>query len=794
MKIANTRLKKTILIVTGSIIILVAVVILFASPIGKYLGKKYGEKYTGRQIKMGLVYVNPFTGYVHISNLVVYESKDFPGYKKGDSIFFSAKGVSANISLLKLLSKTIEIKEITLDNPKGIIIQNKKKLNFSDWMIAFAPKKTHTSSSPVHFSILKISIKNGEFHYRDEETPINYFLKEVNIESTGKRWGTDTLALKYSFISGPSTGIAKGSFSMNFKNLDYRFTALIQKYDLDFLEQYMKALANYGTFHANLDADIKATGSFKDLEILNAKGVVAINDFHCGKVPDEDYAAFDKLVFQIERLDPKNHKYEFDSLSLSRPFFKYERYDYLDNLQMMFGKNGTNLTEAGANSGKFNLIVSIANYIKGLVKNFFRSEYKINRLAIYDGNFKYNDFATSEKFSVSTNPLYFLSDSIDRHLKRVTANLKSGIKPYGNILVTLSINPKNKGDFDIQYHIQKIPLSVFNPYLITYTSFPLDRGTLEINGIWNVRDEKIQSVNHLVIIDPRVSKRLRNKDAKWIPVPLIMSLVRERGNVIDYEIPITGDLKNPKFHLHDVIMDLLTNIFVKPATTAYRLEVKNMEREIEHSHSLKWGLRQGALTPDQEKFIATIVDFLKTNPEASITVYPMQYAEKEKERILFFEAKKKYFFLSTNNNSKILSEGDSLKIDKMSVKDSLFVHYLNKKVNDTMLFTIQGKCTKFVGSALIDSRFKQLNKEREGAFLLNFKNNAVENRVKMHAGENTIPYNGFSFYKITYKGDVPESLTKAYRKMNELNDEAPRKIFKKERKQNKAALQGMKQD
>jgi hypothetical protein len=64
----------------------------------------------------------------------------------------------------------------------------------------------------------------------------------------------------------------------------------------------------------------------------------------------------------------------------------------------------------------------------------------------------------------------------------------------------------------------------------------------------------------------------------------------------------------------------------------------------------------------------------------------------------------------------------------------------------------------------------------------------------MHAGENTIPYNGFSFYKITYKGDVPESLTKAYRKMNELNDEAPRKIFKKERKQNKAALQGMKQD
>jgi len=115
---------------------------------------------------------------------------------------------------------------------------------------------------------------------------------------------------------------------------------------------------------------------------------------------------------------------------------------------------------------------------------------------------------------------------------------------------------------------------MFNPYLISYTSFPLDRGTLELNGTWNVRNDQIESANHLLIIDPRVTKRLRKKDAKWIPMPLIMALIRERGNVIDYEIPITGSLKNPKFHLHDVLVDLIENIFVKPATTPYRMEVK----------------------------------------------------------------------------------------------------------------------------------------------------------------------------------------------------------------------------
>jgi len=791
MKIADTRLKKTILIVTGSIIITITVVLLLLSPIAKYLTEKYVEKYMGRHIKMSWIYVNPFTGYVHISNLKIYESKNLSGYGNGDSIFFSAQGVSANFAILKLLSKTIEISEITLDQPKGIVIQNKKELNFTDLIKLFTPKKPRSKPASFHFTILSINIKNGVFRYREEVTPVDYFIKDVNIESSGKRWNADTMAVTFSFSSGPASGKAQGNITINFKTMDYRIAGILQKYDLKFMEQYLKELINYGNFSANLDLDITSTGNFKDEEDINAKGLVVLNDFHFGKYPGDDYASCDKMVLKIDELSPKNHQYNFDSLSLTHPFLKYERYDYLDNMQMMIGKSGANITAAYANPAHFNLILKIADYVKVLAKNFFQSDYKINRLAIYKGDLKFNDFAISEKFSADINPLFIFADSINRNHKRVTVSLRSGIQPYGYISANLSINPKDKGDFDLQAHLQKIPVSMFNPYLISFSSFNLDRGTIEFNGIWNVRNGIIQSVNHLVIIDPRVTKRVRNKDKKWLPMPLIMSLIRERGNVIDYEIPITGNLKNPKFHLHDVLVDLLENIFVKPATGPYRMQVKNMEMEIEHSHMLNWKMRQHSLLPDQEKFVNTMVEFLVKNPDASVSVYPMPYTEKEKEYILFFEAKKKYFLLSKEKNSPF-SENDSLKVDKMSVKDSLFVQYLNKKVNNKMLFTIQEKCNKFIGSDIINAKFKNLTKEREAAFMLDFKKNGVQNRVKIASGENTIPYNGFSYYKIAYKGEIPEALTKAYRKMNELNDEVPRKKFKNDRKNNRKALSEMK--
>ena len=123
----------------------------------------------------------------------------------------------------------------------------------------------------------------------------------------------------------------------------------------------------------------------------------------------------------------------------------------------------------------------------------------------------------------------------------------------------------------------------------------------------------------------------------------------------------------------------------------------------------------------------------------------------------------------------------------MSVKDSLFVNYLNKQIHDSMLFTIQEKCAKIIDSAFVNKKFRQLNMQRKTVFMNYFKDDEVEKQIKFEDGENIIPFYGFSFYKIEYKGEFPESVMKSYRKLNELNNEMPRKKFEKEREKTKKA-------
>jgi len=69
-----------------------------------------------------------------------------------------------------------------------------------------------------------------------------------------------------------------------------------------------------------------------------------------------------------------------------------------------------------------------------------------------------------------------------------------------------------------------------------------------------------------------------------------------------------------------------------------------------------------------------------------------------------------------------------------------------------------------------------------------FKEKNVDKRVRLLSAKNEIPYNGFSYYKIEYKGTIPDYLMKAYQQMVEFNENEPRSKFQKERKESKTKL------
>jgi len=213
-----------------------------------------------------------------------------------------------------------------------------------------------------------------------------------------------------------------------------------------------------------------------------------------------------------------------------------------------------------------------------------------------------------------------------------------------------------------------------------------------------------------------------------------------------------------------------------------------LETEIEKSLTLKWEMRSSILQPKQEKFVERMASFLSDNPDATIKISPQLYSVKEKEYIVYFLAKKKYFMVTNHKKIQSFCKEDSTLIERMSVKDAGFLIWLNKQSNDALLFTVLDKCNKVIGNATVETKFNQLKNDRKQAFMAFLIKEGVAKQVKFTSGETVIPYNGFSFFKIDYRGEYPKSLSRAYRIMNDLNNEKPRNLFKKERTKSKGIL------
>lgn len=769
-------LKNKFVILSGFILAIFIGFLVFISPIAKYILQKYDKVWLGREITVDWVYLNPFTGYVYLGDLVIYE-------QNGDSIFFTADAVAADMALFKLFSKTYEFSYLTITKPRGVVVQNVHLLNFSDLIDRFSSKADSTSQKKAaHVNILNIKIKEGAFYYKELVTPINYFIKIVDIESSGYRWDVDTIPIQFSFFSGLGEGNMKGNFTINTKNKDYKLKVLVKRFDLNIVGQYIKDLANYGSFKAYLDADFTSLGNFEEKGNISNSGLIQISDFHFGKDPKDDYLSFDTLLIKIKEVTPKKMVYYFDSVYLSKPYFKFERYDYLDNLQTTFGVKGGNLKEAKANVEKFNLVIEIAKYLKLMSRNLLKSDYRVNHFWVRNGNFRFNDFTLNEQFSIALNPVNFTADSIYKKHKRVNFELQAGVKPFGELKIDISVDPKDTSNFDLEFYFHNISAATFNPYLVRYTGYPLERGTIRIYGNWRVRNSNIQSQNHLIVIDPRLHKRVANKNIKRIPMPIVMALVREQGNVIDYEIPISGDLKNAKFHLKDAILDVLVNIFVKPPTTAYRIKVNSNETEIEKSLALTWGLRSADLTKTQQRFLHKLSMFLLHHPEEKLVVTQQLFRVKEEEYILLYEAKKKYYLHAKNALERNFTPKDAALVERISIKESGFVRYVNSQITDSLLFTIQDKCLSWLGKAYLTKAYNKLSEERMSQFFGFFKEENLKSRIQVRPTVSKVPFNGFSFLSIKYIGVLPNDLLRAYIEMNELNNKNPRKLFNKTRK------------
>jgi hypothetical protein len=193
--------------------------------------------------------------------------------------------------------------------------------------------------------------------------------------------------------------------------------------------------------------------------------------------------------------------------------------------------------------------------------------YAINNMHIEEGVIDYTDNLTGTPFKYNLSELSLNTDSIKSTSEWIELYTQMLLNKRGKLVAEVGLNPGNPMDIELNYVITDFQLSDLNIYSRHYMGFPIIYGQMYYKSTTHIRDGQLQSENRLVI----EHAELGNKSGGLhdLPLKFALFLLKDRDGVIDLDVPVRGDLKDPEVDIGKIVWNTFKNLIVKVAAAPF---------------------------------------------------------------------------------------------------------------------------------------------------------------------------------------------------------------------------------
>ncbi len=682
-------------------------------PIVKNYVQSHSKEWLGRSISLEGVKFNVLNGSVTLNGLTLFEKND-------STVFVSFESLYLNSALVKCISGNYDLTEITLTKPFISIIQQGDSFNYTDLEKRFSTTdsaSTETAAAPIQYWLRQMSIIDGVISYRNLDVNSDIRLENINVQCPLFAW--DDPEQHYDFrLTLNHGGKAVGKFDMNIESLAYKTDYALDSLNLDILLPYVKDYMRVSSFKGLLTSHQTISGNFNVPEAVVTKGELRLNDFALTDPEQGDLVATGELKAIIDSLNVEAEIYDLKYISLIKPYLKFELFSEGNNFTKLLNVNSL---EEGMSSDSLSTAVAYGNifalmaaYIQDLSETYAISNYKADSIVLRQGKFVFNDYTLHSKFNYILEDLVVKAEKVNSANENILFNASSRLNTSGLMEGEISVNPNGFRDMDIRYTINELKVSDFNPYSDYYVAHPFTNGVCYYTSTSSVKDRYLVSNHKLQIRDIEVGKKEKNGTAYNLPIRFVVALLRDKNGNVNLELPIEGNLDDPKYKLGKVIWQVLKNLISKAAAAPGKLLAKKSGIDEKLLEGINWKPLQTDLDDNQKKSLDAMISALATTPEMKLELVKVYNFQKELDELALRESKKRYLFL----HRKISSEEDDTEegakvVDSLHPQDSLFMAYVEEQSQtQNSLLSIFDKSKRLIGNDRLQNKLNHIFEKR----------------------------------------------------------------------------------
>lgn len=207
------------------------------------------------------------------------------------------------------------------------------------------------------------------------------------------------------------------------------------------------------------------------------------------------------------------------------------------------------------------------------VKEKSSAPVKIEKLTLQGGTINFTDNHIKPNYSVNMleigGRVSGLSSEEDT---TADVDLRGKLENYAPLEITGRINPLGKDLFvDLKADFKDMDLSPLTPYSGKYIGYTIEKGKLSLGLKYLIVKKKLDSQNSVFLDQFTFGDTVESPDATKLPVKLAIALLKDREGKINLDLPVTGEIDDPKFSIWRIVIKILLNLLVKAATSPFAL-------------------------------------------------------------------------------------------------------------------------------------------------------------------------------------------------------------------------------
>lgn len=217
---------------------------------------------------------------------------------------------------------------------------------------------------------------------------------------------------------------------------------------------------------------------------------------------------------------------------------------------------------------------------------------------------------------------------------KADVDLRGSLGRGAPVEITGTVNPLAKSLFlDLRASVNDIDLSPMSPYSGRYAGYEIEKGKLALNLKYHVENGELKADNKVFLDQFTFGAAVDSPDATELPVRLAVSLLKDRNGEIHLDIPVSGNLDDPKFSVVGVVWKVIKNLLVKAATAPFALLSAVFGGGGEQLSYLQFDPGSAAIPQAEEGKIGTLAKILKDRPGLQLDIEGHVDVDRDREAL-----------------------------------------------------------------------------------------------------------------------------------------------------------------